>query len=68
VRAHQRPDPGLDGPLTLNCETDGGGEDLAGAIAESLRAVTHLRGEVALVAPGTLANDGKVIDDVRSYE
>ena len=54
--------------MTLHCETDGSGEDLVGAIAESLRAVTNLRGEVALVAPGTLANDGKVIDDVRSYE
>ena len=54
--------------MTLHCETDGGGENLASAIVETLRAVCNLRGEVALVAPGTLANDGKVIDDVRSYE
>ncbi len=54
--------------MTLHCETDSGGENLASAIAETLRAVCNLRGEVALVAPGTLANDGKVIDDVRSYE
>ena len=29
--------------------------------------VTKLRGEVELVAPGTLPNDGKVIEDARSY-
>jgi phenylacetate-CoA ligase len=27
-----------------------------------------LRGEVYLVAKGTLANDGKVIEDARSYQ
>ncbi len=53
--------------MTLHCETEGGG-DLQAAIAETLRTVCNLRGEVALVAPGTLANDGKVIDDVRGYE
>ena len=30
-----------------------------------LRALTGLRGEIELVAPGSLANDGKVIDDRR---
>jgi phenylacetate-CoA ligase len=30
--------------------------------------VTKLRGEVLLVAPGSLANDGKVIEDARSYQ
>ena len=34
----------------------------------SLRDVTKLRGEVALVAPGSLPNDGKVIEDARRYE
>jgi phenylacetate-CoA ligase len=29
--------------------------------------VTKLRGEVELVAPGSLPNDGKVIDDTRKY-
>ena len=38
------------------------------AIAETLRDVTKLRGEVELVAPGSLPNDGKVIEDVRKYE
>jgi phenylacetate-CoA ligase len=38
---------------------------LAGAVATSLQAVTKLRGQVELVAPGTLPNDGKVITDER---
>ena len=54
--------------MTLHCETGDAAGDLGAAIAETLRAVCNLRGEVMLVAPGTLANDGKVIDDVRSYE
>ena len=41
---------------------------LTAAIEESLRAVTGLRGDVALVAPGALANDGKVIDDRRPLD
>lgn len=34
-------------------------------IQESLRTVTKLGGKVELVAPGSLPNDGKVIDDTR---
>jgi phenylacetate-CoA ligase len=33
----------------------------------SIRDITKLRGEVHAVAPGTLPNDGKVIEDLRSY-
>jgi phenylacetate-CoA ligase len=29
--------------------------------------VTKLRGEVRIVAPGELPNDGKVIEDARRY-
>jgi phenylacetate-CoA ligase len=39
---------------------------LVSAMAATLLAVTKLRGEVKLVAPGTLPNDGKVIADERS--
>ncbi len=39
----------------------------AGAITASVQAVLKLRGAVEIVAPGTLPNDGKVIDDRRSY-
>lgn len=38
---------------------------LADRIVESVRTVTKLGGAVELVAPGSLPNDGKVIDDTR---
>ncbi len=37
-------------------------------ISEAIRDVTKLRGTVELLAPGSLPNDGKVIEDARSYE
>ena len=37
-------------------------------VAEAIREVTKLRGEVAIVPPGSLPNDGKVIEDARSYQ
>jgi phenylacetate-CoA ligase len=61
--------------MTLRCEVDdaalkaaGGGGALAAALAESAREVTKLRAEVVLVAPGSLPNDGKVIEDARKYD
>jgi phenylacetate-CoA ligase len=38
---------------------------LSAAVASTLQAVTKLKGEVRLVAPGSLPNDGKVIADER---
>jgi phenylacetate-CoA ligase len=53
--------------MTLRCEVASGGTaGLAETIAGTLREVTQLRGEVELVAPGTLPNDGKVIEDART--
>ena len=61
--------PGLNDRMTLQCEVNGGaGDGLRQSIADTIRELTKLRGEVEFVAPGTLANDGKVIDDVRVYE
>ncbi|NML86791.1 AMP-binding protein [Polaromonas sp.] len=37
-------------------------------ISEVIRDVTKLRGTVQLLAPGSLPNDGKVIEDARSYK
>jgi phenylacetate-CoA ligase len=37
------------------------------SVAGSIREITKLRGDVQAVNPGTLPNDGKVIEDVRSY-
>ncbi|PVE42922.1 phenylacetate--CoA ligase family protein [Limnohabitans planktonicus] len=43
-------------------------EGLKTRVADAVRDVTKLRGEVHLVAQGSLANDGKVIEDARSYQ
>lgn len=54
--------------MTLHAECDGAPEGLAAALAGSLRDVTKLRGEVVLAAPGSLPNDGKVIEDARRLQ
>ena len=55
--------------MALHVETVGvADEGLKGRVSEAVRDVTKLRGEVHLVAQGTLANDGKVIEDARSYQ
>ena len=54
--------------MTLRCEVTVREAALAGAVVDTIREVTKLRGEVELVGPGELPNDGKVIDDVRKYE
>ncbi|MFZ0485531.1 MAG: hypothetical protein WAL83_00900, partial [Arenicellales bacterium] len=54
--------------MTLRCETAGRGEQMVEEVVRTLREVCKLRGEVEFVQPGTLPNDGKVIDDVRTYE
>jgi phenylacetate-CoA ligase len=54
--------------MTLKIEVEGAPEGLAGRVAETLRDLTKLRGEVVLTAPGSLPNDGKVIEDARSYK
>jgi phenylacetate-CoA ligase len=53
--------------MTLHVESAGGRGD-AEAIVASMREATKLRGEVAFHAPGELANDGKVIEDLRKYD
>jgi phenylacetate-CoA ligase len=53
--------------MILKCEVKERAGGLAEAIVASIRDVTKLRGEVELVAPGSLPNDGKVIDDTRKY-
>ena len=53
--------------MTLYCEV----EDVtttSNEIIDSIRDVTKLRGDVVLVARGSLPNDGKVIEDARNYE
>lgn len=54
--------------MTLLCETTASDESLVAGLTNSLKEVCKLRGEARLVSVGELPNDGKVIDDVRSYE
>ena len=55
--------------LTLKVETACSGPDnLSQKLAEAIRDVTKLRGQVELLPPGSLPNDGKVIEDARSYK
>jgi phenylacetate-CoA ligase len=54
--------------MTFRVETRGAPDGLAGRIGEAVRDVTKLRADVQLVAPGSLPNDGKVIEDARSYK
>ena len=56
-----------DDRMTLHAECARAAEGLAERVAQSLRDVTKLRAEVRLLAPGSLPNDGKVIEDARTY-
>lgn len=60
--------PGGSDRMVLRCEVLFRNDSLAQAVAGTIRDVTKLRGEVEFVAPGSLPNDGKVIDDARKYE
>jgi phenylacetate-coenzyme A ligase PaaK-like adenylate-forming protein len=53
--------------MTLRAESAAADAGLKAKLAETLQAVTKLKGEVELVAPGSLPNDGKVIADERTY-
>jgi phenylacetate-CoA ligase len=51
--------------MTLHAECASPSSQLADDVSASLQALTKMRGEVKLVAPGSLPNDGKVIADER---
>src|SRR5580692_103688 len=51
--------------MTLRAECASPDETLREALASTLRTVTKLGGDVELVTPGSLPNDGKVIADER---
>lgn len=59
---------GTNDVMTLQCECTEGSGNLADAIMNSIREICKLRGAAKLVEEGSLPNDGKVIDDIRSYE
>ena len=54
--------------MTLHVETAPGAQLESAAIVATIRELTKLRGALALHAPGELANDGKVIDDIRKHD
>ena len=51
--------------MTLHCEA-AGDDALAARIAETLQSVCKLRGEVAFADPGSLPDDGRLIEDRRA--
>lgn len=54
--------------LTLIIEADSASDGLSKKVEEAIRDVTGLRGEVRVVSAGSIPNDGKVIEDARSYQ
>ncbi|WP_439590661.1 phenylacetate--CoA ligase family protein [Hydrogenophaga sp.] len=54
--------------MCLQVEASETQDDLAERIESAVRDVTKLRAQVQLVQPGSLPNDGKVIEDARSYQ
>jgi phenylacetate-CoA ligase len=60
--------------MTLSCEVNdpanivGSQTALASEIVETIQAVCKLRGEVGFAERGSLPNDGKIIDDIRSFD
>ena len=54
--------------MCLQVETSADTEGLSGQIEAAVRDVTKLRSQVQLVRVGSLPNDGKVIEDARSYQ
>ena len=54
--------------MTLRVESREIDQELQRALADAVRDITKLRADIELVVPGTLPNDGKVIEDARSYK
>jgi phenylacetate-CoA ligase len=51
--------------MTLKAECARPSDALVKTIGETLRSLTKLGGAIEFVAPGSLPNDGKVIEDAR---
>jgi phenylacetate-CoA ligase len=54
--------------MTLKAETPSTDPAFRAEVGQTLQALTKLKGEVELVVPNSLPNDGKVIADERSYQ
>lgn len=62
-----RNEKGLD-EASFQVEATSAASELSQALTESFQQITKLRAEVSLCEPGSLANDGKVIDDRRPID
>ncbi|MBB5515031.1 phenylacetate-CoA ligase [Rubricella aquisinus] len=51
--------------MTVQVEAEGVSED---TLQTAITATLKMKGQIEIVAPGSLPNDGKVIDDQRSYD
>ena len=54
--------------MLLKVEAAKGDAALLDAVKQSVTTVTKLRGEVEVVAPGSLPNDGIVVEDARTFD
>ena len=54
--------------MKLMVETSDSGSDWLTDVAQAVRDITKLRADIVTVPPGSLPNDGKVIEDARSYK
>ena len=54
--------------MTLKVEAATGDAALLDAVKQSVTTVTKLRGDVEIVAPGSLPNDGIVVEDARTFD
>ena len=54
--------------IAVTTQDDRLGYRLREQLEAAIREVTKLRGQVQVVRPGSLPNDGKVIEDARSYQ
>jgi phenylacetate-CoA ligase len=54
--------------MCLKVESSEWNDALQSHVEAAVRDVTKLRADVQAVAPGSLPNDGKVIEDARSYQ
>jgi phenylacetate-CoA ligase len=53
--------------MTLKVEAASPSPELAQQVGDAVREVTKLRATIEWAAPNALPNDGKVIEDARSY-
>ena len=60
--------PAASDRMVLKAEVADASPGLVAQLTAAVREVTRLRADIELVAPGTLPNDGKVIEDARNYE